>query len=126
MNINEMTQSKYLKKEEAMPELTVTISGLTKENLAHENEPAENKFVLHFNEQVKPMVLNSTNAQLIAMATGSSETDDWTGKKITLWNDPSVSFGGKMTGGIRVRPTPSGAQEKPQQFDERNPPSPFI
>jgi len=49
------------------------------------------------------MVLNLTNGKLIAIVTGSEETDDWIGKKITLWNDPTVSFGDKMTGGIRVQ-----------------------
>ena len=103
MNISELSESKYLKKEDCMPPIIVTISGLTKENLARDNEQPEYKYVLHFAEAVKPMVLNATNGQLIAHVTGSHETDDWTGSKITLYNDPSISFGGKLTGGIRVQ-----------------------
>jgi hypothetical protein len=33
----------------------------------------------------------------------SEDTDDWTGKKIVLYNDPNVSYAGKIIGGIRVR-----------------------
>ena len=59
------------------------------------------------------MVLNSTNAQLIAKIAKSEETDHWTGVKVVLYNDPSVSFAGKITGGIRVRaPRGKAAQQQ--------------
>ncbi len=61
------------------------------------------KWCMAFNEVEKPMVLNSTNGQIIAAITGSEETDNWIGKKIVLYDDPNVSFGGKLVGGIRVR-----------------------
>ena len=45
------------------------------------------------------------------MALGSPETDDWKGKQITMYNDRTVSFAGKLTGGIRIRPNaPDQAQ----------------
>lgn len=113
MNINELSESKYLKKEDVQPPLIVTVSGLSKENLAKDGETPEMKPILHFSEAVKPMVLNMTNAKLIAMVTGSEETDDWIGKKVTLWNDPTVSFGEKMTGGIRVQMPTQEAQAAP-------------
>jgi hypothetical protein len=49
------------------------------------------------------MVLNSTNAQVIAIVCQSEETEAWVGKKIVLYSDPSISFGGKLVGGIRAR-----------------------
>ena len=117
MNINDLSQSKYLKKEDCGNGITVTISGLTHENLARDGEPAEMKYILQFKEAVKPLVLNMTNAKLIATVTGSPETDDWVGKQITLWNDPSVTFGNHQ-GGIRVLVTPQTMQPaQPAQFD---------
>lgn len=110
MNISELSESKYLKKTDVEPPIRVTISGLTHENLAKEGEPAENKYILQFSEDVKPLVLNITNGQLIAAVTGSEETDNWIGKQITLYNDPSISFGGKLTGGIRVQYQPAAPQ----------------
>jgi hypothetical protein len=113
MNINELSTSNYLKKEDVTPPIIVTISGLTHENLAKENEAPEMKYVIQFSEAVKPMVLNLTNGKLIAMVTGEEDTDNWIGKKITLWNDPTVSFGDKMTGGIRVQLPQAPAQAAP-------------
>ena len=115
MKISELSESKYLKKEDVMPPMTVTISGIMMENLAQQGQPPEMKAVLQFSEAVKPMVMNPTNAQLIAHINGSEETDDWIGQKITLHNDPSISYSGRLTGGIRVvMPQVQAAQAAPQ------------
>jgi len=103
VNINQLRESKYLKKEDCDTGILVTIKSLKEQNVAKEDQPAEMKHVLYFEEEEKGLVLNSTNAQLIAAITKSEETDDWDGKQIVLFNDPSVSYAGKITGGIRVR-----------------------
>ncbi len=48
-------------------------------------------------------MLNWTNAQLTANAVGTSDMDQWPGRRITLYHDPNVSYGGKLIGGIRVK-----------------------
>jgi hypothetical protein len=63
----------------------------------------EQKTVLHFMEAVKPMVINRTNAQLIGIATGAKTAGESRGKKIVVYNDPTVGFGGKITGGLRIK-----------------------
>ena len=103
MKIGEMMPSKYLKKEDVGRGALVTIKGLARTNVAMDGEPAENKYVLYFNEFEKPLVLNSTNIHLCAQICGSEDTDDWTGKQLVLYTDPNVSFGGKLIGGLRVR-----------------------
>ena len=103
MRIGEMKESKYLKKEDVGQGKLVTIKSLEQVNVAMEDQPEEIKWVIHFQEFPKGMVLNWTNIQLIAKATGSEETDTWTGKKVVVYEDPNVSFGGKLTGGIRIR-----------------------
>lgn len=102
-HISELRESKFLKKEDCGRGITVTISGCDQQNIAKEGAPAEMKWVLHFHEQEKPLVLNSTNGQIIAGIVGSEETDDWQGKKVTLYHDPNITFQGKLVGGIRVR-----------------------
>ena len=62
------------------------------------------KWCLTFEEDINPMVLNSTNAKAIAKIAGSEETEDWPGTKIVLFNDPTVEWAGKPIGGIRIRP----------------------
>jgi len=68
-----------------------------------EGEPEKLRWVLYFDEAEKGLVLNSTNAQIIGQFLGSEETDTWTGKKVVLYDDPSVAFGHKLVGGIRAR-----------------------
>lgn len=101
--LHEMMESKFLKKEEVEPAVLATIARISKANVAKEGADPEYKWTMAFEELDKPMVLNSTNLQMIAVICGSEDSDDWVGQKVVLYNDPNVSFGGKITGGIRVR-----------------------
>ena len=105
MNVDDLKTSKYLKKEDVGDGMTVTIAGITKQNVALDGAEESLKFVLHFEESDKPMVLNSTNGQAIGKITGIAEDIEskWIGKKIVIYNDPNVIYGGKLMGGIRVR-----------------------
>ena len=123
MNINDMKESKYLKKSDVEPPIKVTITHLNQENLAMQGQPEEMKWILNFTAG-KPLVLNSTNSQLIANALGSTETDDWKGKDIVLFNDPNVSFGGKLTGGVRARAV-KGQEPKNENADPFSDDIPF-
>jgi hypothetical protein len=106
MNVNELKESKFLKRSDVGDGTIVTITGVSRENVAKEGAPEELKWILHVEEFDKGLVLNSTNGQLIAQALKSEESDDWVGGKVVLYDDPSVSFGGKLVGGIRVRAVP--------------------
>ena len=102
--VHEMKSGKFLTKEEVGTGMLVTIKSVERANVAKEGADPEFKFVMHFDELDKPLVLNQINIQVIQMACGGSEdTDDWTGHKIVLFNDPNVAFAGKVTGGIRAR-----------------------
>lgn len=97
------SKSKYLTKDDVGEDgMILTVKGVRMETL-ETDEGNEDKVVLHFIENVKPMVLNRTNAQLIAVATGAKTAGEAKGKKIVVFNDPTVSFGGKITGGLRIR-----------------------
>ena len=115
-SIDDLGQSNYLTKTDCVPDLTVTIAGYELKNLAKDGKPAENKYCLNFQGDVKPMVLNKVNGELIAMNLGTKDFDGWIGKQITLWHDPTVSFAGEMKGGIRVRYIPNApARTAPAQ-----------
>ncbi len=103
--IGEMIESKFLKKEDVGGErgMLVTISGCLQANVAMAGAEPDMKWALTFEELDKPMVLNSTNIHNCARACGSDNTDDWVGKKVVLYEDPNVSWGGKLVGGIRLR-----------------------
>ena len=104
MNVDELKNSRFLRKEDSDPPIYPTIDHVEKQNVAGMGERPENKWCLFFvEEHIKPMVLNSRNGQLIARFLGSKDTETWTGKRIKLINDPSVTFGSEVVGGIRAR-----------------------
>lgn len=102
-NVNDLKTSKFLTKNDVTPDVLVTFSGYEQINVAMENQPEELKYTFSFAELPKPLVMNSTNGQLAEMILGSGDFDDWIGKKVVLYNDPTISFGGRLTGGIRIR-----------------------
>lgn len=103
MNTAELKQSKFLKKEDVGTGVLVTIRDCTQENVSLPGADPELKWTLHFDELDKPMVLNATCGALIQAITGSPESDDWIGKRIVLFSDPTIMFQGRVVGGIRVR-----------------------
>ena len=100
---SDMRESKFLKQSDISPAALMTVAGVRQHNVAKEGAEPEHKWCLEFHETDKPLVLNSTNIQLCEKVFGSDNTDDWTDQKLVLYVDPNVSFGGKITGGIRVR-----------------------
>lgn len=113
MNISELKRSNFLKRSDVGKGMLLTMREVKQENIAKEGAPEELKWCLHFDEVDKPMVLNSTNGQIIASIIGSDETDSWIGHKVVAYDDPTVSFGGKLVGGIRVRAPRNQPQSKP-------------
>ena len=112
-NISVLKKSSFLKKEDCNPPVLLTIKECVEENVAKEGAPQDLKWCLYFQECEKPMVLNSTNGQIIAGFTGKDNTEDWVGQKVVLFHDPNVSFGGKLIGGIRCRAPRGPAAVKP-------------
>jgi len=113
MNIGDIKTSKYLSKEDVGIGTLATIKSLSKENVAMQGAEPDYKVVIHFDELEKPLVVNSTNGQMIAQIAGNSEDIEttWVGIQIVLYNEPNISFGGKLTGGIRVR-RPKNVQQE--------------
>ena len=122
--VHEMMESKFLKKEDAGRGLLVTIAGVEQRNVAVRDADPELKWCMAFVEQDKPMVLNSTNIQLCAKICNSDDTDQWVGHKVVLYDDPTVSFGGKLVGGIRIRAPRPEAMARAQQQRPAPPPPP--
>lgn len=111
MKIGELTPSKYLKKDDFPEPALLTIKNITRENVALPNQPKKERACVWFNEREKGMVFNTTNLNRAAKAFGSDETDDWIGKRLVVYFDENVEFGGDMVGGLRVRAPKKTAQE---------------
>jgi len=84
-------------------DLIATIASITKENV---HNPKTNKdstqTIIRFKEDIKPMVCNKTNMLALSQATGAVVVGEAIGHRIAMYCDPSVRFGGKVTGGIRI------------------------
>lgn len=100
---SEMRESKFLKQADVGNGALMTVESCDQYNVAKEGAEPEHKWCLVFAETDKPLVLNSTNIQLCERIFGSDNTDEWVGKKLVVYTDPTVSYGGKITGGVRVR-----------------------
>jgi len=61
--------------------------------------------IAYFVENIKPLVLNSTNAkQIKSFCGGSPFVEDWKLLPIELYLDANVKMKGEVVGGIRIKP----------------------
>ena len=90
-------------------DVTMTIASVKRDDLMMKGGKSETKPVLTFRERPKKLVLNKTNASIIADLYGTEATA-WVGKRITLY--PTKTQCGRATVDcIRVRETaPVGHQ----------------
>jgi hypothetical protein len=121
--INEMLPSNYLKQSDFPEDYLVTVRAIERKNIAMDGKPADFKWLAHYNEFEKPMVLNATNIQLMAKACGSDDTDDWIGKQVIVYVDENVSFGGELVGGLRIRKNRQTAPVAPKAASQRPAPA---
>ena len=101
MNKSQLFPSKYIKVDDLQgKDVPLTIAKLTLEDIDGERGK-ETKPLLSFQGVAKGLILNVTNFDSISMQHGE-ETDNWTGKSITLYPD-QTRFGGKVVDCVRVR-----------------------
>jgi hypothetical protein len=119
-----MLPSNYLKQADFDEDGSiVTISHLEYKNIAKEGQKAEMKWLCSFKECDKPLVLNSTNIQLLEKCCGSDDTDDWIGKQVIVYVEPNVSFGNELVGGLRIKrhrtaqPKPAAVRRAPSDSE---------
>lgn len=97
MNINNAFPSTYLK----AADLQGRRANVTIENVQFEDIGGDEKPVVYFQNKSRGMVLNKTNANMIAEIANSTETDEWPGVKICLYAT-KVDFQGRRVDAIRV------------------------
>lgn len=97
---------------EAKREMIFTISQVKQEIGVRVAGKKGNHNIAYFKESIKPLVLNATNSKILkGFANGSSFVEDWGGITIRLYIDPTASFGGEVTGGVRIHPNRVKAQK---------------
>jgi hypothetical protein len=119
--MNDIRNSRFLSKEDVGIGTLLTIKSVQKENVAMKDDVPDHKVTISFVEDgFKPMVVNTTNGTIIAQIVGDGENIEatWPGTKIVAYNDPNVGFGGKITGGIRVRAPKPGSVPTAKPVDD--------
>lgn len=85
-------------------DVTVTIAKVVGGTLTGVGGQTSKKPVLFFNGAKKGLALCITNARTIAAMYGGFKSEDWIGKRVTLY-PTTTTFGGKEVECIRIRPT---------------------
>ena len=124
MKISSLFPSKYVKAADLEGRtVTLTITKLVVEEMTGHNSEKQQKPVLYFQKTSKGLVLNRTNAMIIANLYGD-ESDNWTGKRISIYPTRVKAFG-QMQDCIRVReeipaqPKPV-SQAQPEPVEEHS------
>jgi hypothetical protein len=121
MRMSDIFPSKYVKAAALNGRtVTLTIKSLAVEDMLNHSNEKERKPVLYFERATKGLVLNRTNGMIIAALYGD-ESDDWTGKRISIYPTRVKAFG-TLQDCIRVReevPATPKPQAQAVQVEER-------
>lgn len=90
-------------------DLILTIASV-EQNEVQNQQGKEIKLTLHFVEDYKPLIMNSTNCERINSAYGSPKVEDWVGKRIALTTEKVPAFG-SVKDAVRIRPYPPRTTE---------------
>lgn len=95
-------------------DLIATIKTVGNENVVGTDGKKEECMVMHFAERdVKPMILNSTNAKTIAKLLKTPYVENWSGRKIQIYTAEVKAFG-EVVDALRIRPfLPKLDEDKP-------------
>lgn len=117
MRRNQALPSNYLSKEDFPKPVQAEVAEVIMEKMPGDGKMKPVVYIRNASDREldveRGIILNGTNWDAIAEMRGEdpneTETDRWIGTLIVIFNDPNVSFGGKRTGGIRIR-APKSAQ----------------
>ena len=86
-------------------DLIATIKAVRKEMVTGADGKKEECTVVHFEEKdIKPLILNSTNAKTIQKLYKTPYIEEWQGRKIQLYVETVRAFG-EMVEALRIRPS---------------------
>jgi hypothetical protein len=125
MKISKMFPKRYATGEDLQGKtITLTIVKITAEKMHPQpNAPEADKWVIYFKEAKKGIILSRTLANQIAEVLGSDETDEWLGKRITVYPQPMTVAGRKVIA-IRahaaIRGQPAEATDLPSRLTDED------
>jgi len=112
MKLGEVFTSSYLK----ATDLNGKRVGVVIDEVKMEKLGDDDKLCVYFQGKEKGIVLNKTNANMIAEIAKSDDTDDWNGVRISLY-PTKVDYQGKRVDAIRID-YPAGGKPPPPPVDD--------
>lgn len=112
MRTSDMIKSKFWRAADlqGQPPVVLTIADVTEELMGRGGRQ-DVKCFLWFTDHLKGLQLNKSRVRVIEMAYGP-DSELWVGKRVRLSFDPTVEFGGRAVGGVRLQ-TPPGVVYTP-------------
>lgn len=83
-------------------DLIFTITHVKSENGARVAGKKGDFNIAYFKENIKPLVLNATNAKTLHKLSGSSFVEDWSNINVQLRILNNIKFGGDLVDGVRI------------------------
>jgi hypothetical protein len=100
INFDQVLSSKWMSKDDVPTQgVDLIIRSITQEQVGDE---LEEKLALHFHGSYKPLLLNRTNIRILQSIYGS-DSSKCLNQPICVYCDPTISYGGRLTGGVRLR-----------------------
>lgn len=84
-------------------DMVLTIASVKEESFTGQDGKKDTGIICRFVENVKPMILNSTNSKTISKIYNTPYVEDWVGKKIQIHSAMIKAFG-DVVEGLRIRP----------------------
>lgn len=84
-------------------EKIATIAKVVADETIQTAEGKSKKAVVHFAENLKPMILNVARSKAIEKVVGSPYFEDWPGTKIQLYIEHNIKAFGEVVSAVRVR-----------------------
>ena len=102
----------YLKKEDLSDPVDTELLWVKEEKVTPPGKGTNTRLVAYFDGLSKGLVLNTANCETLLEMTGTDDPNEWKDVALQLYVDPDVKYGGRKTGGTRIRkPTPAPVQK---------------
>jgi hypothetical protein len=93
----------YLKKEDLSDPVDTELLWVKEEKVTTPGKGTIPRMVAYFEGLSKGLVLNMANGETLLEITGTDDPNEWKDVALQLYVDPDVMYGGRKTGGIRIR-----------------------
>ncbi len=96
-------EAQYLKKEDLSDPVDTELLFGKEEKVTAPGKGTKTRLVAYFDGLSKGLVMNKANCEILAQLTGTDDPNEWKDVALQLYVDPDVTYGGRKTGGIRIR-----------------------